>query len=495
MWEYDPYHSSIITAGNGGTKPTQAAFTIFYIQGTQRYDLEQTLQPDEQMWIDVGKLIREQLPDKNGKALPADLTSGSYEFSDLTNTGVGTLFEGKVIYDKTHGHVAYGCAACCGYDFLNATLMYDPLGVPVGGPAGQGVIAPDMCQGGALADVSDIFWGAWSTASSSIATVDTHGTHTGVAVGSTTSQTRGCLNDNDPRLNCPRKCTTPSGNDNVMKLSCPASVTRAGSATCSVSSAPTGATFSGWKFTDANSNTVTSGNTASSWSGAMVTNGTVSVTVSAGGNSTPLSAGISVNNRNWHTSPASPAEVSNGTFLALPVPPAQSGNDSGLGASAYQLTDTGFSITTIGDSGPNSGYSYYASALNFSVSYYQYEINPDLENSNSTFSQHQSGTNGFISWSNLLAQTRRHEYNSTTQSHYAFYSNSLGTNNPGDYFESRVAPPPTNLSTFNSDTRSGINSRYTTITVNTSVEPYAVNYSETGVPLGNVCYSPYTACP
>ncbi len=46
-------------------------------QGTQRYDLEQTLQPDEQMWIDVGKLIREHAPDKNGKTLPADLTSGS----------------------------------------------------------------------------------------------------------------------------------------------------------------------------------------------------------------------------------------------------------------------------------------------------------------------------------------------------------------------------------------------------------------------------------
>ncbi len=121
MWEYDPYHSSIITAGNGGTKPTQAAFTIFYNQGAQRYDLEQTLQPDEQMWIDVGKLIREQVPDKNGKALPQDLTSGSYEFRDLTNTGVGTLFEGKVIYDKTYGHVAYGCAACCGNRSLPPT--------------------------------------------------------------------------------------------------------------------------------------------------------------------------------------------------------------------------------------------------------------------------------------------------------------------------------------------------------------------------------------
>jgi hypothetical protein len=40
LWEYDPQHNSLITAGNGGTKPTQAAFTIFYNQGTQRYDLE-----------------------------------------------------------------------------------------------------------------------------------------------------------------------------------------------------------------------------------------------------------------------------------------------------------------------------------------------------------------------------------------------------------------------------------------------------------------------
>ena len=30
MWEYDAYHDSIITAGNGGTKPAQVAFTIFY---------------------------------------------------------------------------------------------------------------------------------------------------------------------------------------------------------------------------------------------------------------------------------------------------------------------------------------------------------------------------------------------------------------------------------------------------------------------------------
>jgi hypothetical protein len=129
MWEYDAYHSSIMTAGNGGTKPMQAAFTIFYNQGTQRYDLEQTLQPDEQMWIDVGKLIREHLPDKSGNTMPENLTSGSFEWQDLTNKAIGTLFEGKIVYDKTYGHVAYGCAACCGYN--TPRLSLNPLGVPL----------------------------------------------------------------------------------------------------------------------------------------------------------------------------------------------------------------------------------------------------------------------------------------------------------------------------------------------------------------------------
>jgi hypothetical protein len=97
LWEYDTQHDSLITAGNGGTKPARAAFTIFYNQGMQKYELEQTLQPDEQMWIDVGKLIREHVPDKNGNVLLPELTSGTYEFRDLTNKGVGALFEGKVV--------------------------------------------------------------------------------------------------------------------------------------------------------------------------------------------------------------------------------------------------------------------------------------------------------------------------------------------------------------------------------------------------------------
>ena len=212
QWEYDPQHDSIITIGNGGTKPTQAAFTILYNQGTQKYEMEQTLQPGEQMWMDIGKLIRENVPDKKGKTLPANLTSGSYEIRDLTNKGVGTLFEGKVIYDKTYGHVTYGCGSCCGY--TGTKLWYDPLGVPLDFYSFQGVYGHDKC-GGLWEDISDSFNGNWNTANHNIATVDYYGTHTGMSVGSTTSSTDGQFQGWLGFNNCPIVGSSPGGGANV----------------------------------------------------------------------------------------------------------------------------------------------------------------------------------------------------------------------------------------------------------------------------------------
>lgn len=217
-WQYDTYHDSIITAGNGGTQPIQARFTLFYNQGTKRYDMDQTLQPDGQMWVDVGHLIREQTPDVHGNTLPATLTTGSYEITDLTHHGAGTLFEGKVIYDKMYGDAAYGCALCCGYATTGYGFWYNPLGIPDGSTTPQGVQAENMCDGGALEDVSDSFYGSWSTGNTSIATVDHYGTHTGAGIGSTTSYANGQLNSNDVPHMCPLKGFSPQGPDNTIQF-------------------------------------------------------------------------------------------------------------------------------------------------------------------------------------------------------------------------------------------------------------------------------------
>ena len=215
LWEYDAQHDSLITAGNGGTMPLLAAFTVYYNGGTQKYELEQTLQPDEQLWIDMGRLIHEQIPDKNGNVLPPDLASGSYEFRDLTDKGVGNLFEGKVVYDRTFGHVTYGCANCCAYG--QTALSFNPLGIGMFSPGSpNGVEAVDDCAG-VWENVSSYFWNNWSTGNASVATVDSRGTHTGVNVGTTLSQTYGQLPQLE-RFTCPLNQRSPSGGDNVASV-------------------------------------------------------------------------------------------------------------------------------------------------------------------------------------------------------------------------------------------------------------------------------------
>ena len=89
-WEVDSMHNSLVTIGNGGNKPERAQLTILYNQGTGKYQVEQTLAPDEQMAFDFGKLIRDQVPDKNGHTLPPDLTYGAYRILDLPALTAGT---------------------------------------------------------------------------------------------------------------------------------------------------------------------------------------------------------------------------------------------------------------------------------------------------------------------------------------------------------------------------------------------------------------------
>lgn len=228
MWTYDPLHDSIITVGNGGTKPTRAAFTIFYNQGAQKYELEQTLQPDEQMWIDLGKLIRESILDKNGKALPDTLTSGSYEIRDLTSKGIGTLFEGKVIYDKTYGHVTYGCTICCGFERL--ARFSNPLNILLNGTASDGVNGLDSCSL-QWTDISGDFDGNWSTANPGIATVDCCGTFTGQGAGSTTSTTFADEPRYISKYSCPILQRNSVGTDDVQPCPAPQSETTAVEAT------------------------------------------------------------------------------------------------------------------------------------------------------------------------------------------------------------------------------------------------------------------------
>ena len=166
-----------------------------------------------------GKLIREQVLDKNGNVLPNTVTSGSYQLRDLTNKAIGSLFEGKVTYDKTYGHVAYGCAECCGY--ADAPYMYyDPLGVALGLQSGQDVWDDDLCTGQQSSILFAISPGSWTTGNGAIATAS-KAVLTGVAVGSTTNGASGSLTTGiggGGGRKCPIVPINPNGQTNVVKF-------------------------------------------------------------------------------------------------------------------------------------------------------------------------------------------------------------------------------------------------------------------------------------
>src|SRR5579885_1028507 len=179
-WEVDGTHDSLITIANGSNKPAVARLTILYHQGSGSYQIEQPLAPDEQMWVDFGKLIHEQIPDKNGATLPPDLTEGTYRLVDLNDNPLGSLYEGKVIVDKTFGHATYGCMICCGPN--NPWMMYDPLPIAISDFENQDVQAINSCSNRLTTVTSD--FPSWWTDNSSIATA-TGRQINGIAVGTT----------------------------------------------------------------------------------------------------------------------------------------------------------------------------------------------------------------------------------------------------------------------------------------------------------------------
>jgi hypothetical protein len=181
MWHVDGTHNTLITTGNAGQKPAQVVVTLFYGQNAV-YELPvKQLAPGEQTWVDIGELIRNGIPDKNRRIMPADTMSGSYEIKDLNDSSIGYLYEGKIISDKKFGHATYGCAACCGFD--DAYLAPDPLFGPIGGNGSFGVWATNSCTG-VPTNKSGLAYN-WASSVPPVATVDASGNTTWISIGTT----------------------------------------------------------------------------------------------------------------------------------------------------------------------------------------------------------------------------------------------------------------------------------------------------------------------
>jgi len=200
MWHVDSTHNSLITTGNGGSETTKAQVSLFYNGGKSQYRLEKVLAPGQQLLLDVGQLIRNQLPDSDGNVIPPETIMGSYELRDLDHPAVGLLYESKLTIDKTYGHASYGCGTCCGY--YNPKLNPNPFNGPPSIYNQDSYVAQEQCGG-----YWDDFTGSaysWQSTNTAVATLPNSVLYT-VAVGSASGNAQNVLQDTHPAPRCPTR--------------------------------------------------------------------------------------------------------------------------------------------------------------------------------------------------------------------------------------------------------------------------------------------------
>jgi hypothetical protein len=201
----DATHNAIVAVTNGGNRATEALLTLHFDDGRKTYEIQQTIRPGEQMWLNFADLIHHSVPDRKGKVLPAEVTAGTYDLEDLNPGLAGNLIEGKVALDKTWGHLAHGCLQCCGYTpYLNP----DPAAVAVGNFVGIQSLGQNNCTGRNGYDLTTYFssmYASWWSGNSGIAQV-TSFQGKGMAAGTTIGNARGYMvpsGDGGPYKQCP----------------------------------------------------------------------------------------------------------------------------------------------------------------------------------------------------------------------------------------------------------------------------------------------------
>ncbi|MGC2322379.1 MAG: hypothetical protein WA463_07090, partial [Terriglobales bacterium] len=213
-WEVDANHDTIIAVGNAGTTASKAQITFYYNSGQGKYQVEQTLGPEKQLWLDMGKVIGTQVADKNGNTIPSAVMSGTYELRSLTNQPTEGLFEGKLVVDKTYGYAAHGCMQCCGYNL--PYMGFDPFNLLLNGSGNQSVWGENGCNSWDY-DITSYFYNGWGTGNTQIATAN-HNLITGVGVGSTTNFSFGYVpitTEVSLHRSCPNTYKAPSSPVNV----------------------------------------------------------------------------------------------------------------------------------------------------------------------------------------------------------------------------------------------------------------------------------------
>jgi hypothetical protein len=162
-----------------------------------------------------------------------------YEFDQVDDDVVGSLYEGKLILDSTYGNAAYGCANCCGYYAMG--IVPDPFGIGVGFTGQDMILVENACTG--IQSYRTTLGYSWGTGNSGIATVNNSGLVSALASGQTSSHSS--INLSTPEVwHCP---VAPQRVSNVVQAQTPTAVTALNTTVEGAAVCPTGR--SGWSRT------------------------------------------------------------------------------------------------------------------------------------------------------------------------------------------------------------------------------------------------------
>ena len=160
-WRVDTNHNHIIAVTNSGQKPADALLTLHYDNGGKSYKMQQTIQPGDQMWVDLANLTRHPIPDRDGNVFPATAAVGTYDIQEVS-TRNGELVPGALALDTSFGFQAIPATQkCCGYSDItwNPDLFDFLYGSTEDYPGN--IDATQSCNG-SLYNISDDFGDWWS---------------------------------------------------------------------------------------------------------------------------------------------------------------------------------------------------------------------------------------------------------------------------------------------------------------------------------------------
>jgi hypothetical protein len=151
------------------------------------YELQQTIAPGDQMWVNLGQLIQQRVPDRNGNFLPVDVNTVTYDVQELSPGG-HNLIANDLTVNPSAGQAIPNYPRCCPY----SDYYYSPNYVQFiyDGSAPYLIDAIDSCNGTPYSIIDDFT--SFSSSNTSVAQF-TKGLVQAVGVGQATGTAHGWL--------------------------------------------------------------------------------------------------------------------------------------------------------------------------------------------------------------------------------------------------------------------------------------------------------------